>query len=404
MPKLTKAVPKYRKHRASGQAVVTIAGRDHYLGPHGTKASRIEYDRVVTEWLANGRHPITTPEDTPTLMVGELLARYWKFAKVYYRKDKQPSGTLQHIKVVMRLLRQSYGRTAVVEFGPLAYKAIRQKMVEAGHSRGYVNRQCGHLVRVFKWGVGEQVVPPTVYHALQAVPGLKKGRTEAPDYSPVLPVPEAVYQATLPYMPAVVADMTRFQRYTGCRPAEVCIVRPIDVDTSADVWVYRPESHKTEHLGRERIIMIGPKAQKVLRPYLLRAAESYCFSPMDSERKRRAECHEARTTPLSSGNRPGTNRKRSPKRTAGEKYTTDSYRRAIVRAVELANEERAKQQESPLPTWGPNRLRHSAATEIRRKYGLEAAQVVLGHAKADVTQVYAERDVELARRVIREVG
>ena len=45
MPKLTNSVPKYRKHRASGQAVVTLNGRDHYLGPHGTKASRIEYDR-----------------------------------------------------------------------------------------------------------------------------------------------------------------------------------------------------------------------------------------------------------------------------------------------------------------------------------------------------------------------
>ena len=54
--------------------------------------------------------------------------------------------------------------------------------------------------------------------------------------------------------------------------------------------------------------------------------------------------------------------------------------------------------------WSPNRLRHSAGTEIRRRYGLEAAQVVLGHAKADVTQVYAERDIELARRVIQEVG
>ena len=47
MPRLTKSVPKYRKHRASGQAVVTLSGVDHYLGPRGTKASRIEYDRLV---------------------------------------------------------------------------------------------------------------------------------------------------------------------------------------------------------------------------------------------------------------------------------------------------------------------------------------------------------------------
>ena len=53
MPKLSTAVPKYRKHRASKQAVVTINGRDHYLGPHGTKASRLKYDRLVN--LRKGR-------------------------------------------------------------------------------------------------------------------------------------------------------------------------------------------------------------------------------------------------------------------------------------------------------------------------------------------------------------
>jgi hypothetical protein len=51
MPRLTRSVPSYRKHRASGQAIVTLCGRDFYLGPHGTKVSRDEYDRLVGEWL-----------------------------------------------------------------------------------------------------------------------------------------------------------------------------------------------------------------------------------------------------------------------------------------------------------------------------------------------------------------
>jgi site-specific recombinase XerC len=57
-----------------------------------------------------------------------------------------------------------------------------------------------------------------------------------------------------------------------------------------------------------------------------------------------------------------------------------------------------------LPTWHPNQLRHSFATEARRRFGLEAAQVSLGHAAADVTQVYAERDLTLAARVAAEIG
>ena len=43
------SVPKYCKHKASGQAVVSLNGRDCYLGPHGTKASKTEYDRVIGE-------------------------------------------------------------------------------------------------------------------------------------------------------------------------------------------------------------------------------------------------------------------------------------------------------------------------------------------------------------------
>ena len=59
MPNSNDRIPKYRKHRASGQAVVTLNGRDCYLGPHGTKASQIEYDRLhrrmVGRWPPTGR-------------------------------------------------------------------------------------------------------------------------------------------------------------------------------------------------------------------------------------------------------------------------------------------------------------------------------------------------------------
>ncbi len=47
MPRLSRTVPRYRKHRASGQALVVLSGQCFYLGPYGTKASKIEYDRLV---------------------------------------------------------------------------------------------------------------------------------------------------------------------------------------------------------------------------------------------------------------------------------------------------------------------------------------------------------------------
>jgi integrase len=54
--------------------------------------------------------------------------------------------------------------------------------------------------------------------------------------------------------------------------------------------------------------------------------------------------------------------------------------------------------------WSPNQLRHNAATEIRAKFGLEAAQMTLGHATADISQIYAERDLRKAAEVMAVVG
>ena len=99
-------------------------------------------------------------------------------------------------------------------------------------------------------------------------------------------------------------------------------MRPCDVDRSGDVWVYRPQSHKTAHHGHSRAVMIGPKAQAVLLRYLARDAEANCFRPCDSEAKRRAAAHAARKTPTSCGNIPGSNRKRKPCKGPGESDVT----------------------------------------------------------------------------------
>ncbi len=141
-------------------------------------------------------------------------------------------------------------------------------------------------------------------------------------------------------------------------------------------------------------MFFGPQAQGILLRYLARSAEEYCFQPRDSEAKRRAALSASRTTPLSCGNRPGSNRKKKPRRQAGRRYTTSSYGRAIHYACDKAGIEK----------WSPNRLRHSAATEVRSKFGLEAAQIFLGHRTADVTQVYAERDLAKGIEVARQIG
>ena len=418
MPRLSHALPKYRKHRGSGQAIVNLNGQDFYLGPHGTKASKIEYDRLIGEWLANGRQPLHgTRQD---ILIVELCLRYWKFAKGHYQKNGRCTRVTPGIKCALRYLKNWYGKTPAAEFGPLALKGIRDSMIEDDLSRTYINDHLGRIKRMFKWGVGEQLIPAATYEALKAVDGLRKGRTAARETDPVEPVADEIVAATLVHLPEVVADMVCLERLTGMRPEEVCIVRPRDIDRGEEAWIYTPESHKTEHHGRDRVVPIGPKAQAILLRYLARDPSMYCFRPCDSEAKRRAAAHANRKTPTSHGNRPGSNRKRKPKRIAGECYATSSYRRAIHRACDKAfphpklgyilrskftdAEKKELREWQSEHHWSPNQLRHTAATEIRREFGLEAAQIILGHSTADVTQVYTERDLAKGMEVALKIG
>ncbi len=394
---LSRSAPGYRRHRASGQAVVTLSGKDFYLGPWKSKTSIDEYDRLIREWLERGRSlkPLeSAPQGRQSKAVVEIIAAYLRYADEYYRKNGEPTREIGCIREAAKVLKRLYGRTDADQFGPVALQAVRSEMISLGWGRIYINKQIGRIVRMFRWCTSQELVRPGVVQGLETVQGLRKGRTQAPDHAPVLPVDDAIVERTLEKLPQVVADMVRIQRFTGARPMEVCLLRPCDIDRSSDVWVYTPAEHKTEHHGRSRTVCIGPRAQNILMPYLLRAAEAYCFSPADSEKKRRALQHANRKTRLSCGNRPGTNRKASRTRPPRDRYDVDSYRRAIHRACKAAGVEK----------WAPNRLRHTAATEVRKRFGLEAAQVTLGHSQASVTQVYAERDLALAAKVAKTVG
>ena len=186
-------------------------------------------------------------------------------------------------------------------------------------------------------------------------------------------------------------------------------MRTIDVDTSGRVWIYTPESHKTEHHGRKRRIYLGPAAQENLRPWLRPELTAYLFSPAEAEAERHAKQRDSRKTRVqpSQQNR----RRRRPRKSPGERYDTDSYRKAIQYGVDRANAEaKRKAQQAglepgePIPRWHPNQLRHNAATRLRREFGLDVARCVLGHSSPVVTEVYAELDGAKAAEAMEQVG
>lgn len=436
-------VPSYRRHKATGRGVVTLNGRDHYLpGRYGSAESKLAFDRLIADWLGAGRQQIAPmqPRGAGAVLVLQLAAGFWRYAELHYAES---AGHLFVVRSALRALAHLYADTPAIDFGPKKLKALREFMVESGHtlapdrgkgngraksaqwharkpwSRGYVNK-CIDIVRLaFRWAVENELIDSqtdreeyaklvSTCQAISEVRALRRGKTGAREAATVVPVDDVTVERTLPYLPNVVGDLVRFQRLTGCRPGEACSIRPADVDMSNAVWAYTPRRHKTECHGRERRVFIGPRAQEILRPYLLRPAGSFCFSPAESERKRKREMRARRRTKVQPSQFDRTKPKAQQK--PGEYYNKDAFNRAVKRAVAKANDvERAAasrecREPGPIEDWTPNQLRHSLATQARRSFGLEASQVVLGHARADTTQIYAERDYALAERVAQQIG
>jgi integrase len=424
-------VPGYRRH-SSGQARVTIQGKDHLLGPYGSVESKEAYRRLIAEWLDAQGRPAPKAEAEP-LTVNDLILAYWKFAKGYYHFDGQ-RGDEACLRDALRLLRSLYGCTDAAAFGPKALKACRRRMIDRGWSRSYANAQVDRIRRMFRWGASEELFPAGVWESLRTVAGLRAGKTDARESGKVRPVRDEVVDATLPFLHPVPRAMAELQRLTGMRPGEVCRLRGMDLEVSGSVWVYRPGSdqgpegdHKTAHHGHERVVLIGPRAQEVLKPWLKTDLTAYLFSPKDAEALRSAARRQQRKSPMTPS-QAARHPKENPKRPRGERYRVAAYRLAIYRACDRAfpppaplakgEDETWKEWRARLTAedraelrrwrqahrWHPHQLRHNAGTVLRKEYGIEVAKIILGHATLSATQVYAERDLEKAREVVGKIG
>ncbi len=397
-------IPKYRQYKPKGLGVVRIDGRDVYLGKYNSPESWEKYHRLIGEWLTNGRKSRLVSDDPHRLVnlsINEMLLAYWQFAKTYYSKDGRPTKELACMREALRPLRQLYGSTNAREFGPKALKAVRQDMIDGSLCRGLINHRIGRIKRVFKWAVAEELIPPHVYHGLQAVSGLRYGRTQARETAPIKPVDDTWVDAVLPYVSPPVAAMIQLQRLTDMRPCEVVVMRPCDIDQAGDIWIYEPYDHKNRWRGHERKIPLGPRTQEIVRPFLNREPNAFLFSPQEAEQWRHAQRRRLRKTPMTPSQAKRKPRS-SPKRPKRDRYDTAAYRGAIVYGIRKANRHRNGNGE--VPHWHPLQIRHSRGTAVRHRYGLDAAQPALGHARADVTQVYAEKNMQLAIRIAREMG
>jgi len=393
--------PQVRFHAHSGQARVRINGKVIYLGPYGSPEANAAYHRLLAEWHANAgtvvvpestavpkrrrRPPVEAPDPQPPpaptgLTVAEVCVLWVADCeKRYTRKDGTTSSTIHECRMIVRAI-EADGAMPAAAFKAKALVAVQRRLVAEGRPRTTVNRMVKGIRRLFRWATVNEYVPDGLVHALEAVDPLRPGQTAAPELDPVTDVADTLVDKTLAVMHRVPRDLIRFVRLVGCRPGEACLIRPCDVDTAAPVWRWTLPKHKNAWRGHGRVVLVGPKAQAVLRPYLQRRPESYCFSPFESERERLRYL----------GRREVAARLAMCK----EHYSVSSLRCAIKRACKRAK----------VPVWTAMQLRHTAATEAREAFGLDAAQARLGHRTAQITQVYASLSERRAAEVATALG
>lgn len=340
-------LPQMRLHAQSGHARVRLNGKAHWLGRFGSPEAQAAYDRLIAEYLiqrSGGRvaepspNPVEQPQvhqptdsvvanglvsgpmgiepsvDAPveapapqTLSVAELGVIYMEHAQTYYRlADGRLSSSYHGMLQAVNALRP-FKRLPAASFGPRCLREIMDRLANAKTRTGRprprksINRLLKRIRSLFKWAVSMEMVPAQTWHGLMAVEGLKRGRTTAPELPPVRAVADEVVLKTLPHLPKVVADLVMFIRCSGCRPGEACQLKPVDIERSGEVWRWTLRSHKNAWREHERVIMIGPRAQAILKPYLdrlKRTPHAYCFSPKASERERNRQRKQGRQSPM----------------------------------------------------------------------------------------------------------
>jgi integrase len=390
------SLPQARVHKSTGQLRVRHQGRDLYFGPSSDPASHEKFERwraelLVRQVFPEARVASVTGNAGPT--VNAIILAYLKHAEVYYQQEGQPGPEFVAMKSAAKPLKELYGSLPAEQFGPLALRAVREQMIEAGRCcRKEINKRIQRIRRIFKWAVSMELVSSSVHEALRTVEPLLRGRTVARETEPVLPVPLEHVDAILPFVTPQVAAMIQLQKLTGMRPGEVVRMQPRDIDRTRATWVYTPREHKTKYREKIRQVPLGPQARQILLPFLDRAPEAYLFSPIEAEewrnQQRALKRDHNRKTKIypcelrTREKRMAAARRRVSKRPKRDRYDSNSYAGAIEYAIQKANKNGVV-----VPAWHPNQIRHTNGTAVREKYGLDAAQAILGHSHADVTQV-----------------
>jgi integrase len=391
------SAPTYLRH--GRYARTKLNGQYVGLGLWNSDESLKRFEEVRVQWRANSSAPHCTAQwyTTVSALADAWVAHVEKNA-LYRRLDGTPTRETDSWRLSAAPMLRLFGSEAASDFSPRKLKAVREAMLtgswltpeervartagarELVCSRKTANQRVGRIIRLFEFGVSEELVPVAVHQALQTVTPLPATNVTRVAETPIAEVPDADIRRTLPLLAPIPRALALLQLATGMRPGEVCSIERANIDTTGIVvgqrrlWVYRPgggDRHKTAHHGIKRQIPLGPAAQYVLRPFMENAMN----------RNPGADCvwlFESRT-------RDG----------RIVHYHTNSYSQQVLAAA----------REAGVPDWQPNRLRKTAATDIEARMDLEHARATLGHARPETTKkFYAKADLLKAAEGAAKMG
>jgi integrase len=359
---------------------------------------------ILPPGALNDSYRIPEKTDVPvpaSYLVADLIAAFLNYIEREVPKD-QYDRYRQSAKWVME---SGYGDCPVDEFTPKKLKDVRQRMIDSKRMcREQVNALKNKIVRMFRWGVEEEMVGnPSVPAALQAVENIRKGKGGTFDHPDTKAVPDDVIKRTLPGMPPTVAAMVLIQRLTAMRPNEVFNMRVGDIDQNRKngLWYYEPGAYKTRQFVGNIQFPLGKPEQELIAPYLAgKKPDAAVFSPRTAMEERNAEKRANRKTKLTPSQKARDKQRAKKPRKIAEFYNRISYRKAIQYAIDAVNRELPDGEK--VPQWTPYRIRNRVATEIETKIGLDEAQAQLGHTSANMTKRYSDAQLAIRERLALE--
>lgn len=383
MPRHKSLIPSYLKHKQTGQARAVFGKEQILLGPYGSPESLAAYQKAISNFHAFGSLRGPTNDRYPIAKgVADFLA--------YLRSEYDGRSEVpRNIGIALRLLVSNFGEMSVSDFEAADFIRLRQMWVDSGIARSTVVKNHFATLRFFRHLTTLRLYPHDAIVRLASVSTVRKAQGKAREPRKIKPVSREHVMLTLPHLNRQFQGMVVIQWLTGMRPEEACNLTWSQIDTTGEIWWYSPDRHKKKEADIIRQVGIGPYAQQILNMFRDRDPDRAIFSAADAMIERGDYRAKNRKTPMTPSHRARV--RAVPTR---DFYMVNGYRQAIKHACENAG----------IPKWAPNQLRHATGTGVRKDFGLDHAQAVLGHQHANITEIYAEIDRQKIEKVMREIG